>query len=212
VKRLRHISLTTVILFLVFGMMAGQTARGGNLLNPSDTLHLPAVDHGNRTVCDEGGAGLDVNASVAPVTISGGGAMTLVSPHSVVLKPGTRVEAGGKLIVKVTPADPPKRNKRTVTPAEVPVVMPQKSIATVAIENTFRVYPLPESGSFSALLNEIKGVLPVRIKTTEDPDGFLYLKKSCVQIPQSFLCTNSFTFPVGTRWGEHPGNIRVMRT
>jgi len=212
VKRLRHIFLTTVILFLVFGMMAGQTARGGNVLNPSDTLHLPAVDHGNRTVCDEGGAGLDVKASVAPVTISGGGAMTLVSPHSVVLKPGTRVEAGGKLIVKVTPADPPKRNKRKVTPVEVPATLPQKSTASVAIEKTFCVYPLPESGSFSALLNEIRGVLPARTKTTDDPDGFIILKKSCVRIPQSLLCTKSFTLPVGTRWGEHPGNIRVMRT
>ena len=138
--------------------------------------------------------------------------MTLVSPHSVVLKPGTRVEAGGKLIVKVTPADHPKRNNKKVTPVEVPATLPQKSTASVAIEKTFCVYPLPESGSFSALLNEIKGVLPARTKTTDDPDGFITLKKSCVQIPQSFLCTKSFTLPVGTRWGEHPGNIRVMRT
>ena len=211
-KTLRHISLITVILFLVFGMMAGQTTSGGNVLNPSDTLHISAVDNATRTVCDEGGARLDVKASVAPVTISGGGSMTLVSPHSVVLKPGTRVEAGGKLIVKVTPADPPKRIKKKVTSVEVTVTIPQKSTASVAIEKTFCVYPLPESGSYSALLNEIKGVLPARTKTTDDPDGFITLNKSSVQIPQSFLCTKSVTFSIGTGWGERSETIKILRT
>ncbi|HNW74098.1 MAG TPA: hypothetical protein PKN44_10770 [Bacteroidales bacterium] len=208
---LRYILLLTVIVLQPWSLMADDGSPG-DVLTPADTIRIPATQIQLLNSIDETTSASTVVPSFAPVTIAGGGAMTLVSPHSVVLKPGTRVEAGGKLIVKVTPADPPKRNKRKVTSVEVPATLPQKSTASVAIEKTFCVYPLPESGSFSALLNEIRGVLPARTKTTDDPDGFIILKKCCVQIPQSFLCTKSFTLPIGTRWGEHPGNIRVMRT
>lgn len=207
----RHIFLLTVILLQPWSLMADD-GSSGNVLTTSDTLRIPAAEIQSLSGIDEATGVSAVVPSTAPVTITEGGAMTLVSGKSVILKPGTRVEAGGRLVVKVTPANHPKRHRKKVAASEEPDSLPLKNQASAGIEKTFCVNPLPESGSISALLCEAKGLLPTRVKTSEEFIGFIYLKKSWVQVQQPWSDLFSLTFSIGTGWGEQPANIRIMRT
>ncbi len=70
-------------------------------LNQQPSQKTESAINGEQTVTDlsvalNANPGVEVGSSM-PLTVSAGGRMTLVSGQSIVLKPGTRIEAGGYL-------------------------------------------------------------------------------------------------------------------
>lgn len=208
---LRHILLLTVIVLQPWSLMADDGSPG-DVLTPADTIRIPAAQIQPLNSIDETTSASTVVPSFAPVTVTGGGAMTLVSPHSVVLKPGTRVEAGGRLVVKVTANHESKKIKKKIVQVKAETLVPVKTVASIEVEKTFRVYPMPLSGTIAETMSEVKGVLPVRLRISEYFLGFIYLKNVNFLPIDIYRTALERSNVVSMGWREQSETICVMRT
>lgn len=145
-------------------------------------------------------------------TVQEGGKAVLTSGRSIRLLPGTMIEAGGQLVVKVTDA-----RKLSGTSKKTTTTNPDKNISSTSKTsidevNTYKIYPVPESGSIAGSINNITGVLPLPLRISNPDDLF----------PSKILSFPSFTDPAlaGSQslnsfcnfcWGENPATIRVLR-
>jgi hypothetical protein len=143
-----------------------------NLANPPDTSIrdlASTTGTGDRTIVNESKA----SALIAPVTIDKGGRMNLVSGHSITLKPGMRVIAGGYLhaaIVSDTKEQRPGTHKTRIsgkTPDAEPVVAPVVIAETIDAISPFVKTSnrgISESDkkeeSLAAQVSEVTGISP----------------------------------------------------
>lgn len=146
-------------------------------------------------------------------TVQEGGKAVLTSGQSIRLLPGTMIEAGGQLVVKVTDA-----RKLSGTSKKTTTTNPDKNISSTSKTsidevNTYKIYPVPEPGSITGSVDGITGVLPIQLRIS-NPDVLLLSKK---------LSFSPFNDPAlnGSEsknnfcnfcWGENPATIRVLRT
>jgi hypothetical protein len=122
------------------------------------------------------------NQSTANLTISGenskvsadqAGTVKLVASESIVLRPGTRVTAGGFLYASIEPAtkNGKQRHKKVVVVVTVEEKMKMEAQASLAMAYTiFSPFPSPtkrhfhsgddENGSFTSSTNELSAVSP----------------------------------------------------
>lgn len=185
-------------------------------LNQQPSQNTESAINSEETVTDLSVAlndnpGVKVGSSM-PLTVSAGGRMTLVSGQSIILKPGTRVEAGGNLLVKVTAKQGLKRNKKKIVQEKVETVVPLKTVASIEIEKTFRIYPMPPSGTIVEAMNEVKGILPLRLRVSEHFPGLIYIKNVNTPPLNLFITETNPSDRFSMGWGERSETIKVLRT
>lgn len=156
------------------------------------------------------------SGEMLPITISNGGKLSITSGHSVVLKPGTKVEAGGKLTVRVEEEKVSKVTRKRHKKSVIETVSPKPVVASAVIVKSYWVlYPMPESTGFIAANEGSSALLPSRVRLAEDQVLCQAVKhlflNSTELISENEIKDNNAALPV-SRWGETPGNIGVMRT
>ncbi|MEI7981770.1 MAG: hypothetical protein WCI71_08940 [Bacteroidota bacterium] len=147
-------------------------------------------------------------------TVQEGGNAVLTSGRSVRLLPGTMIETGGHLMVKVTTVRKGSGTHKKSVPEKPADLITRTSKESVDIVSGYQVYPLPESESLSVSMNRVNGVLPARIQSPSGPECIFILKKS--SFPSMYKPSLSMISLVrnltSARWGERPETIRVLRT
>jgi len=146
-------------------------------------------------------------------TVYAGGNVKLTSGKSVRLLPGTRVESGGNLIVKVNPGKPAIRKRKTPAQA-IHGSIAKVSDGSVQLGNLSKVYPLPESETLISAMSEVRGVLPYRVQIYGNSGNTLYKRTytlNIFNIPALSGLNRGKNFQ-GSQWGEFPGTISILRT
>jgi hypothetical protein len=145
-------------------------------------------------------------------TVQEGGKAVLTSGLSIRLLPGTMIEAGGQLVVKVTATRKLSglgKKTTTVNPDQNNSSTSKTSIDEV---NAYKIYPVPEPGSIMSSVDGITGVLPIQLRIS-NPDVLLLSKKlsfSPFNDPALDGSESELSF-CNFSWGENPATIRVMR-
>jgi len=165
---------------------------------------LPAVGNSGKAVVAKGRV----------VTVKEGEKAVVTSGKSVRLLPGTTIEAGGRLIVKITPVRTNgnlRRKSISNKPADAITCTTRQSVEVI---KGYRVTPLPEPESISLSSNRPAGVVPARIQVSNPSELFFLLQRSTfypidnLPLPAQSAPAN---LPV-SGWGDCPETIRVMRT
>lgn len=148
------------------------------------------------------------------VTVKEGEKAVVTSGKSVRLLPGTTIEAGGRLIVKITSGlanGNLHRKSISNKPADAITSTTRQSVEVI---KGYRVTPLPEPESITLSSNSLVGVVPVRVQVSGSSEIVFLLQRSTfypidnLPLPAQSAPAN---LPV-SGWGDCPETVRVMRT
>jgi hypothetical protein len=145
-------------------------------------------------------------------TVQEGGKAIVTSGRSVRLLPGTMIDAGGRLVVKVTATHNLSGTRKKTATANPDQNISNTSKASIDEIKAYKIYPVTESGSITGSINNITGVLPLPLRISNQ-DVLLLSKKLSFSLfndpalngseSENSFCTYS--------WGENPATIRVLR-
>jgi len=174
--------------------LSGKSVAAGEQNNPDAAGNVIAAGDGQR------------------FTVGDGGKVTLTSGKSIRLLPGTRVDAGGQMVIKIVPKRNTRHNKKA---QKAEPVRPEPLLSQTFLElaKSFRIYPIPESETISLAMNDIKGVLPLRLQVSSSFETTINSKNTfqgSTQDPSLSMLVPERT-TTSTRWGERPENIGVQR-
>jgi len=165
---------------------------------------LPARDNGGKAVVRKGRV----------ITVKEGEKAVVTSGKSVRLMPGTTIEAGGRLIVKITPG-PANGNLHRKSISDKPAdAITRTTRQSVEVIKGYRVTPLPEPESITLSSNSLVGVVPVRVQVSGSSEIVFLLQRSNFYPPYNLPIPAQsalWGLPV-SGWGDCPETVRVMRT
>jgi len=191
---------------------AGSKLRSSTV-NPTErSLPGKSVDIGEKLRYDGSGT-LSAGGDDNNFTIRKGGEVIITSYKSVRLLPGTNVQSGGNLLVKVKSTNLSHQKKKAPLPASVNKTA-ISSDTSGKFENGCKIYPLPEPETLLIGMNDLIGVLPVRPKSSEHSIYLIYSKNLFPLQPDKSLLSEFVQekYLPGSRWGEPAETISVMRT
>ncbi|MCK9424099.1 MAG: hypothetical protein M0Q38_16055 [Bacteroidales bacterium] len=147
-------------------------------------------------------------------TVQEGGKAILTSGQSVRLLPGTMIEPGGRLVVKVTSTRKWTGSHAKSVPDKPADQITQTSKKSIELVLGYHVYPMPESENISLAITGTSGVLPARVQVSNGFEHSFILNKLSFQslYEPSLSMLNPVKNLAGARWGERPETIKVFRT
>jgi len=161
---------------------------------------------------DKEGTPTDTKGRV--ITVKEGEKAVVTSGKSVRLLPGTTIEAGGRLVVKITSGRTNGNLHRKPVATKPPDAITRSTQRSVEVIQGYRVTPLPESENINLSSCTLSGVVPSRTQAGGSHEIQFLLSKS------NFYPSGNHLFPVQcslrnlpvSGWGDCPENILVLRT
>lgn len=177
------------------------------------TIPTRVVVSGEKKAYDASGA-IVVGGEGKNFTVEEGGKAVLTAGKSVHLLPGTMIEAGGRLVVKVTSARKWSGSGAKSIPDKPVDRITQTSEKSIDIVGGYKIYPMPESETISLSVTGISGVLPNRVQVSNGFEHSFILKHLSFQslYEPSLSMLNPVKNLTGARWGERPEAVKVLRT
>jgi len=159
-------------------------------------------------------AGTPPNTKGRVLTVREGEKAVVTSGQSVRLLPGTTIEAGGRLIVRITSGRTNGNLHRKPAATKPPDAITRSTQRSVEVIQGYRVTPLPESENINLSSSTLAAVFPSRTQAGGSHEIQFLLSKS------NFNSSGNHLFPVQctlrnlpvSGWGDCPENIRVLRT
>ncbi|MCK9204703.1 MAG: hypothetical protein M0P58_09765 [Bacteroidales bacterium] len=223
-RSIRIISELCLIAVLLFAMKPNNLSAG--VIMDKDLI-LATVSNDTpgekRVQATAGNGGTQVQTAAGNIVVEGSGkALTIrdgekfiiTSGQAIRLLPGTAIEAGGKLVVRISPSRKWSGAQRKAVPEKPADQITRTSKKSIEVVGGYRVCPLPESAVINMGNRGLICVVPARVQVSTVYKNFIILHKSFNPSLSEFYLSSLIPVKVliGSRWGELPGTIRVMRT
>lgn len=158
--------------------------------------------------------GAPTNTKGRVITVKEGEKAVVTSGKSVRLLPGTTIEAGGRLIVRITSGRTNGNLHRKPVAPKPPDAITRSTQRSVEVIQGYRVTRLPESENINLSSSTLAAVFPSRTQAGGSHEIQFLLSKSNFYLSGNHLFSGHSALrnlPV-SGWGDCPENIRVLRT